>query len=87
MDLSQKPLCTVKLMFSNFKNLHVLSLNILFFIFHGKTGKCEFKGHSIIVYKEEANKVKQHSTPKAVTFHRKNELPQVGLEPTTLYTH
>ena len=29
---------------------------------------------------------KQHSTPKAVTFPRKNELPQVGLEPTTLYT-
>ena len=32
------------------------------------------------------SKVKQHSTPKAVTFHKKNELPQVGLEPTTLYT-
>ena len=32
------------------------------------------------------NKAKQHSTPKAVTFPRKNELPQVGLEPTTLYT-
>ena len=31
-------------------------------------------------------KAKQHSTPKAVTFPRKNELPQVGLEPTTLYT-
>ena len=29
---------------------------------------------------------KQHSTPKAVTFPRKNELPRVGLEPTTLYT-
>ena len=25
------------------------------------------------------NKVKQHSTPKAVTFLKKNELPQVGL--------
>ena len=34
----------------------------------------------------QTNKAKQHSTPKAVTFHRKNELPQVGLEPTTLYT-
>ena len=28
----------------------------------------------------------KHSTPKAVIFPRKNELPQVGLEPTTLYT-
>ena len=27
------------------------------------------------------NKAKQHSTPKAVTFLKKNELPQVGLEP------
>ena len=34
----------------------------------------------------QTNKAKQHSTPKAVTFHRKNELAQVGLEPTTLYT-
>ena len=33
-----------------------------------------------------SNKAKQHSTPKAVTFPRKNELPRVGLEPTTLYT-
>ena len=32
------------------------------------------------------NKAKQHSTPKAVTFPEKNELPRVGLEPTTLYT-
>ena len=32
------------------------------------------------------NKAKQHSTPKAVTFPKKNELPQVGLKPTTLYT-
>ena len=32
------------------------------------------------------NKAKQHSTPKAVTFPKKNELPQVGLEPTTFYT-
>ena len=29
-------------------------------------------------------KATQHT--KAVTFPRKNELPQVGLEPTTLYT-
>ena len=33
---------------------------------------------------KQTNKAKQHSTPKAVTFPRKNELPQVGLEPTTL---
>ena len=32
------------------------------------------------------NKGKQHSTPKAVTFPKKIELPRVGLEPTTLYT-
>ena len=31
------------------------------------------------------DKAKQRSTPKAVTFPKKNELPQVGLEPTTLY--
>ena len=36
--------------------------------------------------KQTNNMAKQHSTPKAVTFPRKNELPQVGLEPTTLYT-
>ena len=35
---------------------------------------------------KQTNKVEQHSTPKAVTFPRKNELPQVGLELTTLYT-
>ena len=34
----------------------------------------------------QTNKAKQHSTPKAVTFPKKNELPRVGLEPTTLYT-
>ena len=28
---------------------------------------------------------RQHSTPKAVTFPSKNELPRVGPEPTTLY--
>ena len=32
------------------------------------------------------NKAKQHSTPKAVTCPKKNELLQVGLEPTTLHT-
>ena len=32
------------------------------------------------------NKAKQHSTPKAVTLLKKNELPRVGLKPTTLYT-
>ena len=36
---------------------------------------------------KQTNKAKQHSTPKAVTFPRKNELPRVGLEPTTLYVH
>ena len=30
------------------------------------------------------NKAKQHSTPKAVTFPKKNEIPRVGLKPTTL---
>ena len=35
---------------------------------------------------KQTNKAKQHSTPEAVTFPRKNELPRVGLEPTTLYT-
>ena len=35
---------------------------------------------------KQINKAKQHSTPKAVTFPKKNELPRVGLEPTTLYT-
>ena len=35
---------------------------------------------------KQTNKAKQHSTPKAVYFPIKNELPQVGLEPTTLYT-
>ena len=34
----------------------------------------------------QTNKEKQHSTPTAVTFPKKNELPRVGLEPTTLYT-
>ena len=39
--------------------------------------------------KKEASKVKltnKAKQPKAVTFPRKNELPRVGLEPTTLYT-
>ena len=31
------------------------------------------------------NKAKQHSTPEAVIFPKKNELPQVGLEPMTLH--
>ena len=30
------------------------------------------------------NKAKQHSTPKAVTFPKKNELPRVGLKATTI---
>ena len=32
------------------------------------------------------HKAKQHSTPKAVTFPKKNELPRVGLQPETLHT-
>ena len=40
--------------------------------------------------KKQAGSNKQQgkatSTPKEVTFPRKNELPQVGLKPTTLYT-
>ena len=32
------------------------------------------------------NNAKQHSTPEAVTFPKKNELPRVGFEPTILYT-
>ena len=36
--------------------------------------------------KHTANKAKQHSTRKAVTFPKKNELPWVGLEPTTLHS-
>ena len=31
------------------------------------------------------SKAKQHSTPKAVTFPKKIELPRVGLQPMTLY--
>ena len=41
--------------------------------------------------KQTNNKAKQHTTPKAVTFPKKNELhkmyiPREGLEPTALYT-
>ena len=36
---------------------------------------------------EQTSKAKQHSTPKAVTFPKKSELPWVGLEPTTLYVY
>ena len=32
------------------------------------------------------NKAKQHTTSKAITFPKKNELSLVGLESTTLYT-
>ena len=35
------------------------------------------------LYKQQT---KQHSTPKAITFPKKNELPLVGFEPTTLHT-
>ena len=36
--------------------------------------------------KQTTIKAKQHSTPKIVTFPKKNKLARVGLEPTTLYT-
>ena len=32
------------------------------------------------------DKARQHSTPKAVTFPKKNELPRVGLNHDTLYS-
>ena len=35
---------------------------------------------------KQTTRAKQHSTAKAVTFPKKNELPRVGLEPTTLCT-
>ena len=34
---------------------------------------------------KQTNKAKKLSTPKAVIFPKKNELPRVGLELTTLY--
>ena len=37
-------------------------------------------------HRQTNNKAKQYSTPKAVTFPEKNELPRVGLEPTTLHS-
>ena len=55
---------------------------------------CVCSTHDIGMYmflmkdeKEERKKrAKQHSTPKAVIFPKKNKLPRVGLKPTTLYT-
>ena len=44
------------------------------------------KFHVHIYMYIHVQKAKQHSTPKAVTFPKKNELPRVGFEPTTLYT-
>ena len=35
---------------------------------------------------KQTNKAKQHSTSRAVTFLKKNELPRVRFEPTTFYT-
>ena len=35
---------------------------------------------------KETTKPKQHSTPNAVIFRKKNELPRVGFEPMTLRT-
>ena len=50
--------------------------------------------YNVLIRKEERgkqgqtnNKAKQPSTPKAVTFPKKNELPWVGLKPTTLYMY
>ena len=34
----------------------------------------------------QTNKAKQHNTPKAVTFPKKNELPRAGFQPMTLFT-
>ena len=33
-------------------------------------------------WRYQTNKAKQHNTPKAVTFPKENELPQVGLDHT-----
>ena len=38
------------------------------------------------VRKKKQTNPKNNIAPKAVTFPKKNELPRVGLEPTTLYT-
>ena len=50
-----------------------------------RRGSCE-NHDKVSTNNRTKNKAKQHSTPKAVTFHEKNELPWVGLEPTTLHT-
>ena len=50
---------------------------------HMHVAEQEFRKDKIC--RNNTHKAKQR-TPKAVTFPRKNELPQVGLEPTTPYT-
>ena len=37
--------------------------------------------------KQTNKQAKQHSTPKAVTFPKKNELPRVGFEPAYMYMY
>ena len=61
--------------------IHVSYIHVYMFL----NERCEGRKKEASKLKQ-TNKAKQHSTPKAVTFPRKNELPQVGLEPTTLYT-
>ena len=56
----------------------------LYMYIHIHVFKCEMRRKN--ERSKQTNKAKQHSTPKAVTFTKKNELLRVGLEPTTLYT-
>ena len=42
--------------------------------------------HCHILMRDERRKEERHSTPNAITFPKKDELPRVGLEPTILYT-
>ena len=61
-------------------------------LLHAYTYTCMFlmrdekEGRKKQARSNKQKKAKKHSTPKAVTFPKKNELPRVGLEPTTLYT-
>ena len=65
------------------KLLDTIHVSIIIYMFLNERWEGRKKEASKV---KQTNKAKQHSTPKAVTFPRKNELPQVGLEPTTLYT-
>ena len=48
--------------------------------------RCEKEGRKKQARSNKEQGKATHSTPKAVTFPKINELPRVGLEPTTLYT-